>query len=127
MDADLHRLEFIRQAKLLGLTLDQIRELVLTTRRQTCSMTRPLLSRVLGERIQQTERQIQALSRLKRELERQRRALSRRPLTDHGRGYCACLEEGNQLIPASEIRPRRLRVGGDSERNGETRGGTAAH
>ncbi|MBI2467028.1 MAG: MerR family transcriptional regulator [Candidatus Rokubacteria bacterium] len=97
-EADLHRLDFIRQAKALGLTLDQIRELVVTARERTCAMTRPVLLRLLDERVRQTKRQIEALGHLKAELERWRRALTRRPLTDHGRGYCACFEEG---VPAA--------------------------
>ena len=36
-EADLHRLEFIRQAKVLGLALDQIGELIATARHQSCS------------------------------------------------------------------------------------------
>jgi len=90
-DADLHRLDFIRQAKALGLTLDQIRGLVVTARERSCAATRPLLLRVLDARIEQTAGQIETLSRLKQELERRRRVLARRPLTDHGRGYCACM------------------------------------
>ena len=118
MEADLHRLEFIRHAKALGLTLEQIRELVVTARQRTCSMTRPLLLRVLRERILQTTRQIEALRRLEAELTQRLRTLTRRPPTDHGRGYCACFEDGTQLIPVSEIRPSRVRVDGDSGRNG---------
>lgn len=86
-EADLHRLEFIRQAKTLGLSLDQIRELVVTARNQTCSMARPRLLHVLDERIRQSARQIETLSRLKKDLERRRRALTRRPSSDHARGY----------------------------------------
>jgi DNA-binding transcriptional MerR regulator len=58
-EADLRRLEFIRQAKSLGLSLDQTRELAVSARSQTCSMTRPRLLRVLDERIRQTARQIE--------------------------------------------------------------------
>jgi MerR family transcriptional regulator, copper efflux regulator len=89
---DLHRLQFIRQAKALGLGLDQIRDLVQAVRERTCRMTRPLLLRVLDERIRQTGQQIATLRRLRRELERRRRALVRRAPTDHGRGYCGCFE-----------------------------------
>ena len=102
VEADLHRLDFIRQAKALGLTLEQIRQLIVAARERTCAMTRPLLLRVLDERILQTARQIAALSRLKGELERRRDALARRPPTDHGRGYCGCFG-AEQLIPVSRI------------------------
>lgn len=106
-DADLHRLEFIRQAKALGLALDQIRQLVVTSRQQTCSMTRPLLLRVLDERILQTGHQVTTLSRLKKELGRRRRALARRPPTDHGEGYCACFEEKKGKAALVQILPKR--------------------
>lgn len=106
-EADLHRLEFIRQAKSLGLSLDQIRELAVSARNQTCSMTRPRLLRVLDDRIRQAARQIEALSRLKKTRARRRRTLALRPPTDHARRYCACLErsEGVALVPS--VLPRR--------------------
>lgn len=97
-EADLHRLEFIRQAKALGLRLDKIRELVVTARERTCSMTRPLLLRLLDERLRQTADQIETLTRLKKELLRRRRSLARRPPTDHGQGYCGCFQESGVAL-----------------------------
>ncbi|MFQ5828444.1 MAG: MerR family transcriptional regulator [Candidatus Methylomirabilia bacterium] len=90
-EIDLHRLQFIREAKALGLPLDQIHELMVATREQACSMTRPKLLTLLDKRIEQTVAQIRALRWLKRELESRRQQLARRPLTDHRQGYCACL------------------------------------
>src|SRR5712691_2452344 len=69
-EADIHRLEFIRQAKALGLTLDAIRELVVSARKQHRGMTRSRLLRILAERLAQPTRQIATLTRLKQELER---------------------------------------------------------
>jgi MerR family transcriptional regulator, copper efflux regulator len=89
---DLRRLEFIRQAKALGLTLAAIRELVVVARQSNGADTRPRLLRMLDEHIAQTARQIAALTRLHRELERRRRGLTRRSPPSHGRGYCTCLE-----------------------------------
>jgi MerR family transcriptional regulator, copper efflux regulator len=89
-EADIHRLDFVRQAKSLGLSLEQIRELVLAARQQDCGMTRPRLLRILDERIRQTAEQIGRLTDLKSELEQQRRTLARRSPTEHGRGYCKC-------------------------------------
>ena len=48
--ADLHRLEFIRQAKTLGLALREIRPLVEAARAHDAA-TRPRLRRVLDEHI----------------------------------------------------------------------------
>lgn len=113
-EADLHRLEFIRQAKALGLGLDQIRELVVTARRRTCAMTRPLLLGVLDERIAQTTRQIVTLNRLKGELERRRRALARRPPTDHGQGYCSCFHGAGDVALGTRVLPKAAARGGGS-------------
>jgi MerR family copper efflux transcriptional regulator len=88
-EADVHRLEFIRNARALGLPLRQVRELTATARAHACAMTRPALLGALEEQIARTARQIQRLTQLKRELERRRQGLAARPLTDHGRGYCA--------------------------------------
>lgn len=90
-EADLRRLEFVRQAKTLGLTLNEIQELMKATRERTCAMTRPLLLRALDRRISETSRQIEALTQLRRTLQRSRRGLSRRPPTNHRLGYCSCL------------------------------------
>jgi DNA-binding transcriptional MerR regulator len=90
-EVDLHRLAFIRQAKALGLTLAGISELA-PAGHADGAVTRGKLLRVLGERIHQTTHQITTLTDLRKELERRRRALARRPRRRHGRGYCTCLE-----------------------------------
>ncbi|HEU4370612.1 MAG TPA: MerR family transcriptional regulator [Methylomirabilota bacterium] len=90
-EADCHRLEFIRQAKTLGLTLEAIGDLVAAVRDARASGARPRLLRVLEERIAQTSQQIGALARLREELRRRRRTLALRPSPRRGRGYCTCL------------------------------------
>lgn len=49
-EADLHRLEFIRQAKALGLTLGAIRDLVVSAQTPRRGTTRSRLLQVLAER-----------------------------------------------------------------------------
>jgi DNA-binding transcriptional MerR regulator len=92
-EVDLHRLAFIRQAKALGLTLAAIRQLVAAADQPNGAGPRDRLFQILGERISQTTEQITMLTGLRKELERRRRVLARRPNGDRGRGYCTCLEK----------------------------------
>ena len=92
-EADLHRLEFIQQAKALGLTLEAIRELVVPSRGGNGA--RPRLLRVLEGRIEQTTRQIAMLTRLRQKLRQRRSALARRRgAGSEDRAYCTCLRNG---------------------------------
>ena len=95
-ETDLHRLEFIRQAKTLGLTLEAIKELVVAVRTPRGTSTRARLRRMLEERMAQTEAQIMTLTGLQKELERRRRALARPSHPDPGPGYCTCLQRSGR-------------------------------
>ena len=117
--SDLPGLDFIREAKALGLTLAEIRELVESTQTRSCTMTRPLLLRVLDQRILDTSRQVAMLARLRAKLRRARRALVRRPPTDHRRGYCSCLSRAAPLI--TTIRQKDDQVGDDTAEAGRDR------
>jgi DNA-binding transcriptional MerR regulator len=92
-EADLHRLEFIREAKTLGLTLEAIRELIAASVPGNSS-TRARVLDMLDTRISQTTTQIAALTRLRKELKRRRAALARRSPGRDRRGYCTCLHKG---------------------------------
>jgi MerR family transcriptional regulator, copper efflux regulator len=92
-EADLHRLEFIREAKTLGLTLKAIRELIVAVRASGNGSTRARVLNMLDSRISQTTIQIAALTRLRKELERRRAALARRPPRRGVHGYCTCLHK----------------------------------
>jgi MerR family copper efflux transcriptional regulator len=107
-EEDLHRLEFIRQAKALGLTLDAIRELVAAARRPDASRVRARLLRVLAERIAQTGRQIAMLTRLRRELERRRRILAAHQARGAGTGYCTCLHGDQARARPPVVAPARF-------------------
>ena len=91
--ADLRRLEFIRQAKALGLTLAAIQPLVRPSHEAERSGTRARLARTLDERIAQTARQIETLQRLHGELQRRRTRLSRRRGRFDSQPFCTCLED----------------------------------
>ncbi|MGH2392543.1 MAG: MerR family transcriptional regulator [Candidatus Limnocylindria bacterium] len=94
VEADLHRLDFIKQAKALGLTLEAIRELVVASRVPNGAGPRPRLLRVLEGRIEHTTRQIAMLTRLRDKLRQRHRALARRRVGRRGRAYCTCLRDG---------------------------------
>jgi DNA-binding transcriptional MerR regulator len=90
-EPDLERLEFIRQAKALGLTLDAVRELVVAVRSDN-GAARDRVRAMLQERIAHVSQQIATLTRLKQELARHRRRLVHAPRRDtSGRGFCTCL------------------------------------
>ncbi|MBI4561104.1 MAG: MerR family DNA-binding protein [Candidatus Rokubacteria bacterium] len=67
--ADLRSLEFVRQARLLDLSLDQIRELVEVTEEGCCGAARPRLKTLIREKLPELRRRIAALRRLERHLE----------------------------------------------------------
>ena len=92
-ETDLHRLELVRQAKTLGLTLAAIRELIVAPSAPGNGSTRARVLDMLDTRILQTTTQIAALTRLHKELKRRRTALARRPPRRDGRGYCTCLHK----------------------------------
>jgi len=92
-ETDLLRLEFIREAKTLGLTLEAIRELIVAASAPGNGGTRTRVLEMLDTRISQTTTQIAALTRLRDELERRRAALARRSPRRGGRGYCTCLHK----------------------------------
>ena len=102
--ADLHRLEFIRQAKALGLALEEIRPLV-DAARSDHPATRPRLRRLLDGHIEHITKQIATLTRLRRELERRRQGL--RHSRQRETGYCACL--GRAVAGASVPTPQARR------------------
>jgi DNA-binding transcriptional MerR regulator len=90
-EPDLARLEFIRQAKALGLTLDAVGELVVAVRGGS-GTTRDRVRSILRERIAHVARQIVTLTRLRKDLARRRRRLARTSRrTTSGRGFCTCL------------------------------------
>lgn len=72
---DLRRLQFVRQARLLDLSLDQIRELVELTDAGCCGSARPHLKTLIREKLPELRRRIAELRRLERHLETLQRML----------------------------------------------------
>ena len=92
-EMDLSRLSFIRDAKALGLTLDAISGIV----KNSDGSRRRQLLRVLDDRIADSSERIMALTRLKHELERRRRTVTRRRRTGASGEYCTCLKKTNRI------------------------------
>lgn len=105
-EGDLHRLDFIRQAKGLGLPLHAIRELIAAAREQPRGRARVRLLRILEDRIAQADEQIAMLARLRRDLGRRRQAVARQaPRPSNARGYCTCLHSGTVASGRSAAKP----------------------
>lgn len=101
-DRDLKRLAFIQRAKLLGLPLARIQDLVLhlTADGSARPTIRPRLERSIREQVKEVATRLDQLALLKEELEaflaRMRRAKRACP-----NGRCACIEDE----PARTTRP----------------------
>lgn len=72
---DLRRLQFVKRARLLDLSLDQIRELVELTDAGCCGSARPYLKTLIREKLPELRRRIAELRRLERHLEALQRML----------------------------------------------------
>jgi DNA-binding transcriptional MerR regulator len=66
---ELNRLLFIQRAKSLGLTLSEIRELVIVAEDGHCTMTRTELGQILDDKIADCTRRIEALAAFRNQLE----------------------------------------------------------
>ena len=92
------RLEFIKRAKLLGLTLEEIRELVELAARCNEGEIMPHLEDVLDAKLRETERKIKELSAFRQNLVYYRqRAEDLKDCVPADRycenvGFCGCLE-----------------------------------
>lgn len=87
-ETDLQRLSFIRDAKVLGLTLSAIAGVVGTAN----GSRRKRLLVVLDHRIAEATDRIAALTRLREELERHRRIVAQGRPSGGNRDHCSCLK-----------------------------------
>ena len=94
---DVRRLRLIQRAKLLGLRLWQIKEIVESLKGQGCDCKRlkPRLQKLVDDQIEEIERKLRELSLLKEELRKIQKGSEEASLPQ---GFCIC----------SEISPRRL-------------------
>ncbi len=111
------RLEFIERAKLLGLTLKEIKELVGLAAEAGRGKVIPRLGDVLEAKLEEIERRMAELAKLRESLLYYReRAFETDPVENCGRGegasFCGCLEavtEGEHLISAESLRRKERR------------------
>ncbi len=91
--ADEGRLRFIRRAKLLGLSLEEIRELMAAAE-HGCGSTRPELDRLLEHKLKEIDAQIAELGALRERLVSYRAGRRTEPRAGccHG-DFCGCLDD----------------------------------
>lgn len=111
---DLRRLQFVKQARLLDLSLDQIRELVEVTNEGCCGAARPHLKSLIREKLPELGRRIAELRRLERHLAALLQTLpDEAPKADRSCGgtvqQCVPLEDQPllQVSPSPARTPRR--------------------
>lgn len=92
---EISRLAFINRAKLLGLTLEEIRDLVSLAARCNEGEILPRLENVLEEKLQETERKMAELAAFKENLLYYQRRLSEADPTtscDLEASFCGCID-----------------------------------
>ncbi len=87
---ELEQIEFIRRAKLMGLTLEQIRELVEVAEEGMPSGVLQRLDKLLERKLEETERRLEELRSFRDSLVEYRE----RAATAEVRGACRCAERG---------------------------------
>ena len=99
------KLRFVRQAKGLGLSLDEIRELLAAAESGCCGEVVPRLDRLLGEKIEEIDAKITELGSFRDQLAAYREGQgSGCGCTGHGE-FCGCLGDA----PLLKIEPKLTR------------------
>lgn len=90
-DGDVRRLRLIQRAKLLGLRLGQIKEIVESLKGQGCDCKRvkPRLRKLVDEQIIEIDRKLRELSLLSEELKKIQKGSEKARLPQ---GFCICCE-----------------------------------
>ncbi len=114
-EQSLHRLLFVRRARTLGLSLQNLKSLTATLDDGPGAKVRPRLLGLIREQLSSVQQQISDLRLFQRQLEQiEQRLLTPRP-ADHSAG-CRCLElddvaahSDNERDPAGQTRSRNSR------------------
>lgn len=94
------RLRFVRQAKTLGFSLDEIRDLLAVAERGRCSQVVPEVERLLDEKTAAIDGQMADLRSFRERLVafRAGRGSSGCGCSDHG-AFCGCLNDADDTAP----------------------------
>ncbi len=95
-EEDVRRLEFIKRARLLDLSLAQIREIIQSAEEGCCTSARPSLRAIIAEKLPQVEEKIEMLRTLQGELQRIRQSLAEIP--EVGPAVCDCPAEADVVF-----------------------------
>ena len=98
-EGDIRRLRLIQRAKLLGLRLWQIKEIVQSLKGQgfDCNRLKPRLQKLVNQQLIEIDKKLRELSLLKEELRKIQKGSGKTPLP---RGFCICGETASQPIPS---------------------------
>ena len=116
---ELEQIEFIRRAKLMGLKLEQIRELVEIAEEGIPSGVLRHLDELLEQKLEETERRLEELRAFRESLLEYRE----RAATVEAQGVCRCAERGERefcgcVTAATEgVTPPSLRVIRENDRS----------
>lgn len=109
------RLEFIQRAKLLGLSLEKVRELVVLAARRNGGEIVPRLEEILEARLGEAEQEMRELTAFRENLLYYRERVSGRASAEFSSGeetsFCDCMEAGGEDREGDrEDRQRTLRL-----------------
>ncbi len=111
-EQDLHRLQFIRRAKQIGLPLASIRQITTYADRGSCQHLRPRLKELIAAQLAEIDARIKDLRSLQRELQGHYESLCKPHAPRRGDSGCSCLDGPSQKsirLPAAALvkRPPR--------------------
>jgi len=103
------RLRFVRQAKSLGFSLDEIRDLIAVAERGSCGEVVPEVERLLDEKIAAIDAQMADLDSFRERLVsfRTGRGTSGCGCSGHG-AFCGCLSDADTATPPMDHEPKEI-------------------
>lgn len=122
---DIHRLTFIRRARLLDLSLDQIQELLAAVQMGCCGAARPQLQTFLEAKLPEVEQRIAELQALRHALERLYETIRREAETCPPRATVGECGFGAGLVALDCPSPPATSQGGPRKKTNQEQGAGA--